>query len=66
MSQIICEFREYNAILVRDKYGYWLRISDENPGIMIKGVCGMPPEGLAIETAKKHLMNSIDNDQDDD
>lgn len=58
MDDIVCRFEEYDAVLVLNKYGYWLRRNSENPGLLIKAVSGIPTKEQAIE----HAINCLENE----
>lgn len=58
MRKIVHEYEEYNAVLVRNKFGYWLRQNGENPGLLIKAISGMPTQEQAIAHAIKCLQRS--------
>lgn len=55
MDEIVYRFEEYDAVLVLNQFGYWLRRNSENPGLLIKAVSGMPTKEQAIEHAIKCL-----------
>ncbi len=56
-EKIIEKWGKYDSILVLNKYGYWLRVSGENPGTLIKAVNGIPSEKKAVEHAIKILKS---------